>query len=481
MTLFALLLALFCTTQPLRIVYQSKSYYPIQSHLLEHTVWIRLSDFASALKFSCEYDESIHRMEMRSSSHRVIVHGENPFVKVDGRLVNLPQEIRMEDGSLFVSVPQLQIMFGDMLKVDFVLDRERRQLRLFDRDVRVERITLGDRNDTTELLIRTSAPIQFSTRTKFPRSLVLELPRGVVKGNLRSPRPRGLIEAVRIAESSDEVILEVSAHRGTRVFLARELVKPPGVSVIFVGPRPPPRMERDPYGTIRKIVIDPGHGGKDPGAVGPSGLLEKNVNLEISKTLKKLLEDELQVEIIMTRDDDRFVSLNERARIANEASADLFISVHCNSAPRRKKNSGGAETYFLSVAKTDEARAVEARENASLKFETDEVGGYNSDDVSLILWDLAQNEFLEESAVLAEAVQKEIARYVPIEDRGINQAGFFVLNGVYMPSILIECAFISNEKEEELLMSRSFREKLVRGIVKGIAAFRRQYEARSSS
>lgn len=239
--------------------------------------------------------------------------------------------------------------------------------------------------------------------------------------------------------------------------------------------------DEEMYGEIKRIVIDPGHGGKDPGAVGPSGLKEKDVNLDIARILKSLLQERLEVEVILTREDDRFVALDERARVANQSSADLFLSIHCNAAPRGRKGVRGVETYFLSVAKTDEARAVEARENASIRFELDDREAYDFDDVSLILWDLAQNEFLKESQRLAEFVQGGLAGSVKIENRGIDQAGFFVLNGVYMPSVLIECAFISNVEEEAMLKTTSFRRKLAEGILKGIAAFKKEQEARSST
>lgn len=394
MNFLTFLIAILYTTQPLKIIYHNKSYHPIRSYSIEHSTWIRLSDLATVLKFDVTYDAPIHKMILHDSSHTISLYAENPFVSVDGQLINLPREVKLCDGELFVSVFQLQYIFGGILGIDFVLDEDRKELRFFDKEVEPERIKLEEKKD------------------------------------------------------------------------------------IPVAPKHPPKKEEKEYVKIERIVIDPGHGGKDPGAVGPSGLLEKDVNLDVSKVLKMLLEKEL--EVIMTREDDSFVPLSERARIANEASADLFISIHCNAAPRRKRNSGGVETYFLSVAKTDEARAVEARENASLRFEFDEENGYNFDDVSLILWDLAQNEFLEESENLAESVQKGLAKSLPIEDRGINQAGFYVLNGVYMPSILIECAFISNKKEERLLKSKSFQKKLAEGIFKGITTFVREHEAKSS-
>ncbi len=480
MSFLALLITILCTVHPLKIIHDGKIYSPIRAYSIKNSVWIRLRDCASVLKFDVEYDASVSKMTLHDLSHTISVYGDNPFVKVDERLINLPQEIRLSDGEILVSAPQLQCLFGEILGIDFMLEKGGKELRFLTSRVEVEGIKLEERKDTTELLVYTSAPLQFSSETGTPGVIVLTLLRSWIRSNFPFPRPKGRIKTIGIVPLDDRLVIELSTTGKTRILLAGELRNPPGLSLTLVGPGSPLRREDEWYGKIDRIVIDPGHGGKDPGAVGSSGLLEKDVNLQVSKMLKKLFEERLGAEVIMTREDDSFVPLNERARVANESSADLFISIHCNAAPGRKKATGGVETYFLSVAQTDEARAVEARENASVRFEGDEGGGYNFDDVSLILWDLAQNEFLEESERLAGSVQKGLARSVSIRDRGINQAGFFVLNGVYMPSILIECAFISNKKEEALLRNESFQRKLAEGIFKGVTAFKREHDAKSS-
>jgi N-acetylmuramoyl-L-alanine amidase len=239
----------------------------------------------------------------------------------------------------------------------------------------------------------------------------------------------------------------------------------------------PRRGDQEARG-IRKVVIDPGHGGKDPGAVGQRGTCEKDINLDIALKLKTILEDDHGLIVVMTRDDDSFVALSQRTALANKEAADLFVSVHCNAAPRKKRAKAtmrGCETYFLSVAKTDDARATAAMENSAIEFERPEQKVRNQDEVQFILWDMIQNEFLTESSDLAELVQESIRARVAIPSRGINQAGFYVLNGAYMPAILVESAFISHKDEEKLLKTDAFREKLARGIAAGIASFARKY------
>ena len=217
---------------------------------------------------------------------------------------------------------------------------------------------------------------------------------------------------------------------------------------------------------IKKIVIDPGHGGRDAGAVGRRGAKEKDINLQVAKLLRDMIVKELKVDVVLTREKDTFISLRERSVIANMENADIFISLHCNAS--RRLASRGIEVYFLSEAKTDWERAVEALENASLKFELPEKEA--EDILDAILLDLAQTEFLKESQKLAEFIQKSLVDKEEM-DRGVKQAGFYVLYGVYMPAVLIEMGFITNPQEERLLRSKKYQKRICKKIVEGMKKF----------
>ncbi len=210
------------------------------------------------------------------------------------------------------------------------------------------------------------------------------------------------------------------------------------------------------------------------GAVGPTGLFEKDVTLDVALALRKELEDRGGLRVLLTRDRDVFVPLTGRTRLANEAGADLFISIHCNSA--RSSRGGGFETYFLSEAKTEDERRVAKMENSSLRFENPEIDPEQLGELNFILWDLAQNEYLREASSLAELVQQGLADELELKDRGVKQAGFWVLNGAYMPAILVETAFISNPQEERLLRSEDFQEELVDGLADSVMDYVETYE-----
>jgi N-acetylmuramoyl-L-alanine amidase len=235
-------------------------------------------------------------------------------------------------------------------------------------------------------------------------------------------------------------------------------------------------IEKPQDNTIRTIVLDPGHGGKDPGAVGRNiGAYEKTINLNVCLMLKDLLEKELNVTVLLTRSDDRFVSLQERTEFANENRADLFISIHTNAS--RDRNSRGVEIYYLSTAKTTEARAVEALENSVVElYEGGQEAIRKYDDLALILSDIMQAENLEQSNNLAMKLEMNICTGTKSTDRGVRQANFYVLRGAFMPSVLVEMGFISNNTEESFLVNQQYQERLARTVFEGIKSFKYRYD-----
>ena len=225
---------------------------------------------------------------------------------------------------------------------------------------------------------------------------------------------------------------------------------------------------------IKRIVIDPGHGGKDPGAVGKYlKLKEKDVVLNIAKKVKELLEKNLDVTVLLTREDDRFVSLGDRTEFANNHQADLFVSIHCNASRNTRAN--GTEVYYLSPAKTTEARAVEALENDAIRFEDPEsIKRYT--DLDFILYDMRQSEYLIESIDLTEMCQKSLVKELGTKDKGVKHANFYVLRGAFMPAVLIEVAFLSNKWEEQKLQHKDFQNRAAKSIYKSIKQFKEKYD-----
>lgn len=231
------------------------------------------------------------------------------------------------------------------------------------------------------------------------------------------------------------------------------------------GKIPPGSLAKQLALGVRRVVIDPGHGGKDYGAPGYlKGVHEKTVVLQIARRLAKQIKSELGLEVIMTRNSDRFLTLEERTAFANTKSADLFVSIHTNAS--RDRRAYGLETYFLNLATDEEAIRVAAMENAT--------STKNISDLQKILFDLMQNAKINESSRLAAHVQSAMVghlrnkRYSRVKSKGVKQAPFYVLLGAQMPSILIETAFISNPRECKRLLNSKYQERIAEGIVKGI-------------
>ncbi len=225
------------------------------------------------------------------------------------------------------------------------------------------------------------------------------------------------------------------------------------------------------------IVLDAGHGGKDSGAIGPGGFMEKQATLAIITKLGKLIEKEMPgVKVVYTRHDDHFVELYRRGEIANEAHGKLFISVHCNSTPQKPSTATGFTTYFLRPGKTEAAIHVAARENAVVKFETGHHKYADLSDVDYILTSMSRNQDVKFSEKFASLVQEELGSKLHIPDNGVSQAGFLVLIGASMPNVLIETGFISNPNEEALLRSDAGESSYAKGILEAIRKYKTIYE-----
>ncbi|MDQ3521662.1 MAG: N-acetylmuramoyl-L-alanine amidase [Gemmatimonadota bacterium] len=221
--------------------------------------------------------------------------------------------------------------------------------------------------------------------------------------------------------------------------------------------------------TPRKlVVVDAGHGGVDPGAHGPSGMREKHITLAVSRELARILRQDSTLEVRMTRDSDTLIALRDRTRMANrwrggERPA-LFVSIHCNA--NHNPAGYGFETYFLSEAKTEDARRVAAMENAAEKYEEKPAQGGSP--LSFILNDLKQNLYLRESSSWAEQIQHRLAQVHPGRNRGVKQAGFYVLNGAFMPAVLVELGFITNAPEERVLADATMQRRMAEQLALSI-------------
>lgn len=289
-----------------------------------------------------------------------------------------------------------------------------------------------------------------------------------------------IINNVRFAQFDKNTVRVVIDLKNSKDFSAYLLESPYRLVIdVYAGEAkvslPEPREikkapEHKGLNNIRTVIIDPGHGGKDPGAIGPRGIREKDITLSVGKKLGKLLKAKHGMKVIYTRTKDKFIPLNKRTQLANSKKADLFISIHTNAS--KKRGARGIETYFLNWTNEEQAMKVAARENGIPLWKMKKQQG----GLQMILQDLARSSKKEESMKLAYNVQNAMVNtlkknYSRIEDLGVKFALFYVLVGAEMPSILVEISFVSNREEERRLANSKYRDKVAEAIAKGVDAY----------
>lgn len=364
-------------------------------------------------------------------------------------------------------------------------------------------LSVKDYDEYTAVIVKLSRPAAFKvTKMKDGRlALVVENCK-VTPANAKLEKSIGAVKKITSATVKSDAWVYITLGKNARSYEGTALKKPPQVFFkVFKKKAPavkpaekPPAVKYTPSGSkgefptsakgfpadttptvIDTICIDPGHGGRFSGAEGPKGTMEKDVNLDISLRLARMLRDKLGVRVIMTRTDDSHVYMRDRTGLSNAVKADLFIDVHNNAVLNAKV--GGTETYFLSESRSDWDRAASIAENQEF---LEENPNFTTDASSLnfILSMLAQNEYLTESSELAYDIQKNLVQSLGLRDRGVKQAPFYVLVGCQCPSILVEIAFISKAEEEKLLTDADFQEKAAKAVFDAVKAYKERYESR---
>jgi N-acetylmuramoyl-L-alanine amidase len=331
----------------------------------------------------------------------------------------------------------------------------------------------------TRIVLETSAPLTHRLEPATGLELRIRLP-GLAGGPQVESITDGFVQEARLERAGADAILRVSFEGVVGELKTSTLVDPPRLVLDFSRPVEPQQARgRQALAPLRTIVLDAGHGGHDSGAVGPGGLMEKELVLEVTRRVARLLENRLNVKVRLSRDADHFVTLRDRTSFANRERADLFVSIHANA--HRVVASEGVEVYFLSSEATDNAaRQLAAAENSVVQLEkaTAGRGTGRSEIIKTMLWDLAQAEFQTESSRLAETVLDAMTAALRIPNRGVKQAGFYVLGGAAMPAILVEIGFVTNPREERRLKEARYRDEIALAIFNGLADYKRTWDQR---
>lgn len=466
--------------------------------------YLSLDEVGAALGLSTRDDRVTGAATVTSGQRSAVLTPDRNVVSVQGRLVSLAAPPLRQDGRVFVTPEFVTRALALLMEQRIEFRRAGRLLVLG--DLRVPRVMVrAEFGATSAQVVFEISPATDATVAAAPGQLAVAFSADALDAVLPAVPPQGFLQAIRPGDTPASLVLvtgpRFGVHRATTqavdagttrlvvdLLLAGADTTPapppappapaapatpapaPGLPTLTPGATMPALGDpRDSLG-VRTVVLDPGHGGDANGTEGPSGTLEKSITLAVSRKVKALIESRLGLRVIMTRDDDRTLDQDQRAAIANNNHADLFVSIHANAAVRPAVK--GAEVYYLSVDRAD----LEARRRADAPSAALPQLGGGTRAIELILWEAAQARHLEQSARLATVVEASLRGRVEMSPRPLQQAPFRVLVGANMPAVLVEIGYLSNPEEEKALTSGAHQDKVAAAIFDAISRFRDQVE-----
>ncbi|MBK7187560.1 MAG: N-acetylmuramoyl-L-alanine amidase [bacterium] len=451
-------------------------------------IYVRSADFATAMRAGRFWQDTLRRLDLDVGGKVFTVTGGSRVVMGSPGESLLPVPVLDHAGDLWLPLDALLRVVGPATGLEVAFDAGSGRVTLGPSDDNVENVTIETLGHSTAVHLRCRDPLGWSVERPAFDQVTVSLRGGRADAAALSATPAaGFVRAVEARQDADRLV--VTLRLGDGAGEHRAYAADGGRDVVVVlaaaatadqaadssGAAPaddpvaallPPAPGADAAARpLRTVVIDPGHGGGDTGAVGRRGIMEKDVNLAVARELKQYLERSGGLDVVLTRQRDEAMDLDARAEAANAAGGDLFISLHCNSW--FDDQARGFETYFLSPASSDWARSVEAAENGASD------GGREPGDVEFIVWELVQNRYITRSSQFAEYLQARACRELGSPDRGVRQAGFRVLVGAYMPAVLVELGFLSHADEEMRLDERTYQRQLARTIGDAVLGFAR--------
>ena len=448
---------------------------------------VALGDLASVFGLSVQEDSLADGLTVAYRDQVVVLTATQNLASVGGRIVTLPSPPVSTSSGWYVPIEFLDRVLG--LVINTSIERRQQSGLVIVGDLRVPTVdveyTVG--NGRVQIIFEVTPPAPYTIEEDQQHLLVkfdadaldLSLPEtgsdSLVTSIQRGTEPSWLTINLGSEYASFQSALR-NRVTGTSTLLVsvlsegvtNEITAASTPSRPSVNETTPPLTELTAPAVVRTIVLDPGHGGDDHGAVGPSGVLEKQVTLQVAERLQRAIESRLGLRVVMTRNDDRMVRLDERAAIANNNKADLFISLHANAAPTALP--AGAGVSYLGL---DDASGT-SRESSDNRSVSVLGGGLRN--IEAVSWEMAQISHIDQSAMFAAIVDAQLRTVVDVRPSGSQAAPFRVLIGANMPAVLVELGFLSNPNEEQKLTSASFQETLVQALFQSIVGFRVRVE-----
>ncbi len=453
--------------------------------------FISLSALADLLDTQLDWEIVGQQVKWVDHSNRIDFLVGSPYVKVNDATFNLTYPVSLRKGQLYVPAATFLSHFNRVTADRISWDSRSRAVRVQSSVFNVTDVSIEPKANGLLIEVFLTTDLAYDVFVTTGNWVNISIRDGVVDGariesrldkrylyDLKAHQEQGVGQVSLQSRRDVKNIHHKLVQNPTRIQIS---IPDVNFSMDSLSPAPAPKGKFD--GKIDVIAVDPGHGGDDYGAIGASNTREKDVTLAIGRKLADAIRDDGRFKVIMTRNSDKTLTLQERADAANEAGADLFISIHANANPSKKAR--GWNIFFLAPAKNDSARSVEQLENSyfirQITGEPEkrpEVGPSDANPIVSILNEMLMTEFQTESHDLAMMIDREFRRSLDIPARGVDQAGFFVLNIVFTPSVLVETAFITNKVEAKLLKDGKFQNSVADGLYEAIKRFADKYDSR---
>lgn len=466
--------------------------------------YISTLQLAKALQYHTYFNDAKKKIVLYLPQNKVVITANNAFVIIDDLTFQMPALAIWRESEIFVPVKYFLPLLSRRTTLQLHYNESENITEIRSKDINISNVQIASRENGTVIRIKTSKDFKEGEVTADMRYgwLHIDLYNGKIdRETVEKSRVTGLVRKIKTFQFDELASIAFLLRHEP---LAQEIILQPQNNEVLIVLRTDNTIEEEspeiteeesealePSDDVKKqleeerrkwlidvVVIDPGHGGKDPGTVGQSKTYEKDIVLAIALKLGKLIEKEMpEVKVVYTRKTDTFVPLQKRTKVANENNGKVFISVHANSV--KSQRASGFETYILGPEKGDKAREVVLKENSVIDFEDpDTRSEYQG--INTILSTMAQNAFSRQSEYLASLVQIELEnqlRSLNIKNRGVKQGPFWVMVGATMPNILIEAGFLSNSYDLKILKTASYQHKIAQGIFQGFKKYKQDYES----
>ena len=449
----------------------------IRTLLDSKKLYISAKDLSQSLSSKLYENAERKKLVLYITGKKVKISGNTSFIMIDDQPYQMSQITRVEPHDLYVPAEDFLNILKSTVLPGINFDRKKEFLDIDVIRFNITGISIDVKSNGTIIRLNTRKPFSERNISSFINRhgwYYLTVAGAMVDTtSINNGLARGVIRRIE----SDQIgeTAQVAFKLGSKV-ISHEWYQSLDPNQIVITLRTPLGKMKERIENVKErqrldtVVLDAGHGGKDPGSQGKYGTKEKDVVLDITKRIGRLLEKHTRIKVVYTRDEDVWMPLVNRTKMANDADGKMFVSIHANSNNNRKIQ--GYETYLYSLAKSDDAIEVASRENSVIQFE-EKVSQYK--DLSgekMILATMAQSMFLKESEDLAAIIQMELDKKLTTPNRGVKQAGFYVLYGASMPNVLVEIGFISNPAEEKKMKQGEYRQMIAEAIYEGIKHFK---------